>query len=83
VERVIVGGVNVRVGCGYSDFDFILVLPCLDDTEICADFVVTLCAPRNVMYVGEGIHVQNVGVSGCDQKILEEGSDHMPRFKED
>ena len=53
MERVVVGGINVRFGGGYNNFDFVLVLPCLNDTKIRADFVVTLCAPRNVMYVGE------------------------------
>jgi hypothetical protein len=27
------------------------------------------------------IHVQNVDISGCNQKVLKEGSDHMPRFE--
>ena len=53
MERVIIGGINVRFGGGYSDFDFILILPCLNDAKIRADFVITLCAPRNIMYVGK------------------------------
>jgi hypothetical protein len=53
VERVIVGGVDVCFGGGHSNFDFILILPCFHDTEIRADFVVTFCAPRNVVYIGE------------------------------
>jgi len=53
VERVIVGGVDVRFGGGHSNFDFILILPRLNNAEIRADFVVTLCTPRNVVYVGE------------------------------
>lgn len=102
MERVVVGGVYVRFGGGYSNFDFILILPSLDDTEIRADFIVTLCTPRDVVYVGElsgkvrvsgtnhshvatrsayRIDVQNIDVGGCNHKILEEGSDHMPRFK--
>ena len=102
MERVIVGGVNVCFCSGYSNFDFVLILPCLYDTEIRADFVVTLGAPRNVVHVGElsgkvrlsktshahaitnpayRVHVQNVDVRGCNQKVLDEGSDHMPRFE--
>jgi len=100
VERVIVGGVNVRLGGWYNNFDLIRILACLDDTEIRADFVVTFCAPRHVMHVGKlsakelvsgtsrscgsesyRIHVQNVDVSGRDQKVLDKGGDHMPRFK--
>ena len=53
MERVVVGGVYVRFGGGYSNFDFILILPSLDDTEIRADFIVTFCTPRDVVYVGE------------------------------
>ena len=51
MERVVVGGVYVRFGGRYSNFDFILILPSFDDTEIRANFVVTFRAPRDVMYV--------------------------------
>ena len=27
------------------------------------------------------VYIQNVDVSGSHQKVLEEGSDHVPRFK--
>jgi len=40
-------------GGGHSNFDFMLILPYLDNAEICADVVVTLCTPRNVVYVGK------------------------------
>ena len=53
MERVIVGCVDVRFGGRYGNFDFILILPRLNNAEIRADFIVTLCAPRNVVYVGE------------------------------
>ena len=53
MERVIVGGVDIRFGGGYSNFDFILILPRLNNSEIRANFVVTFCTPRNVVYVGE------------------------------
>ena len=53
MERVIVDGVNVRFGGGYGNFDLVVILACLDDTEIRADFVVTFCAPGNVVHVGK------------------------------
>ena len=102
MERVIVGGVDVRFGGGYGDFNLILVLPCLDDTEIRTDFVITLCAPRNIVHVcklsgrarvsrlhhshaigslTDRVHVQNIDVRGCHQKILNEGGDHVPGFE--
>ena len=102
MERVIVGGVNVRFGGWDSNFDLIRVLACLNDTEIRANFVITFCTPRDVMHIGKllgevcvsgtrrvqtitspayRIHVQDVDVSRCDQQVLNEGSDHMPRFE--
>ena len=53
MERVIVGGVDIRFGGGHGNFDFVLILPRLNNAEICADFVIALCTPRNVVYVGE------------------------------
>ena len=53
MERVVIGGVDIRFGCRHSNFDFIFILPRLNNAEIRADFVVTLCTPGNVVYVGE------------------------------
>ena len=36
---------------------------------------------RGITSLAYRIHVQYVDVSGCNQEILDEGSDHMPRFK--
>ena len=101
MECVFVDGIDVRFGSGHSHFHFI-VLPSLYDTEIRADFVITLCAPRNVVHVGKlsrriqvsrthraqgikspahRIYVQDVDVSGRHQKVLDEGSNHVPRFE--
>jgi len=66
VERVIVGGVDIRFGGGHSNFDFILIFPRLNDAEIRADFIVALCAPRNIVYVGE-LCVVEVRVSGTNR----------------
>lgn len=102
MECVIVGGIDVRFGSGHNNFYFIRVLPCLNDAEISADFVVPLCTPRNIVHVGElwgrirvsktrctrsvhsptyRIYIQDVDVSRRHQKVLEEGGDHVPRFK--
>ena len=53
MKCIFIGGVNVGFGSGHSNFDFILILSCGDDTEVSADFVVTLCSPRDIMHVGE------------------------------
>lgn len=83
MECVFVSGIDVRFGSRHSNFDFIPVLSCLYDTKICADFVVTFGPPRNVVHVGKRVYVQDVDVSRCYKKVLDERSDHMPGFKED
>ena len=53
MERVIVGGVDISFSGRHRNFDFILILPRLNNAEIRADFVFALCTPGNAVYVGE------------------------------
>nr|POF01296.1 hypothetical protein CFP56_21244 [Quercus suber] len=45
--------------------------------------VVTLSSPSNVMGVAEGIHVQDVDISGREEEVLDEGGKHVPRVEEE
>ena len=53
MERVVVGGINVRFRGGNSNFDFILVLACLNNAEIRAHFVIAFRTPGDVMHIGK------------------------------
>ena len=50
---VFVGGIDIRLRSGYSNFNLILVFANSNNPEVSRNLVVTFCTPRHVVNVGE------------------------------
>lgn len=45
-------------------------------------FVVSFCTPGDVVSITEGVDVENVDICRCEEEVLEERGEHVPRIKE-
>jgi hypothetical protein len=80
-ELGLVLSVKICIVGGNGDLDFATWLEGYGGEFL--GFVVTFCAPGDIVGVTESVHVQNVDISRSKKEVLQETGYHVPRVEEE